>query len=373
MLPVQGNPQILGRLHGLENKESELDAKGRQLVEQLPDAKGRPEKPSTLPGPRCLTRGNHALTNLLEKLTLLAGPLRESADELGRGRECMPEHPVAVCEHGVNQLEESLYGGEWAATFRLMAGAAGSAERPRKIKITGVESIKPRHDSRERTKPSQRLGSGVCEGVTRSVPAKGGELGGRRFIRGQYDDEVEVPAACRLRATASDTHVAENMEHIFTEIKHLRAPSELQWIFRHLNRSPPNEFSRFLSYLRLLLRDLPPALPVRDSTVSKYSSFVSFEVEEELLGRTDAEIGALNEQLKAVFGWKSRTTGDQILSIEERGAPVLAIVDILERFHLKYPKDNVLKKWGIDIAAGAHKIYNQYGMTACEESTTRYE
>jgi hypothetical protein len=43
----------------------------------------------------------------------------------------------------------------------------------------------------------------------------------------------------------------------------------------------------------------------------------------------------------------------------------LAVINVLEWFHLKYPEDNVLKKWGVNIAAGVHKVYNQYGMTVC--------
>lgn len=81
----------------------------------------------------------------------------------------------------------------------------------------------------------------------------------------------------------------------------------------------PKEFPTFLAYLHTLLQDLPEDLPVRDSPMSqsKYFSFMSFQIDEELLDRTGTEIGVLNEQFKAVFGWKSRTTGDQILSIEE--------------------------------------------------------
>lgn len=77
------------------------------------------------------------------------------------------------------------------------------------------------------------------------------------------------------------------------------------------------EFPQFLTYLRTLLRDPPIGLPVGNSPFSKYYSFMSFQIDEELLDRTGTEIGALNEQLKVVFGWMTRTSGDQILSIEE--------------------------------------------------------
>ena len=66
------------------------------------------------------------------------------------------------------------------------------------------------------------------------------------------------------------------------------------------------KFSKFLAYLRTLLQDLPEDLPVEDSPVSqsKYFSFMSFQINEELLDQTGTEIGAF-KLFKTVFGWKT--------------------------------------------------------------------
>ncbi|KAN0096962.1 hypothetical protein V8E55_001408 [Tylopilus felleus] len=126
---------------------------------------------------------------------------------------------------------------------------------------------------------------------------------------------------------------------------------------------PPNQYLHFLAHLQILLVNLPSDLPHgSDLMTSKYKAFLSFTIDEELLECTGSEVGAMNKQFKQVFGWKTHTTGDQILSIDERGKPITAVVDALEHFHSKYPKDNVLKKWGVDIAAGTYKMYNQYGL-----------
>ena len=54
-----------------------------------------------------------------------------------------------------------------------------------------------------------------------------------------------------------------------------------------------------------------------------------------------------SEQFKQVLGWKTRTTGDELLSVEDRGGPI-----VLERYHLRYPHDNIVKKWAVNITAG---------------------
>lgn len=127
----------------------------------------------------------------------------------------------------------------------------------------------------------------------------------------------------------------------------------------------PNEFLDFLKHLQAIIRDLPSELPTGDPATSQYSTFLSFQLDEDLIERTGSDIGALNEQFKQVFGWKARTTGDQLLSIDERGKPILAVVDVLERYHLRYPNDNIIKKWVVDITAVIYKIYGQHGQVVC--------
>ena len=120
----------------------------------------------------------------------------------------------------------------------------------------------------------------------------------------------------------------------------------------------PTEFPHFLEHLQGLLRNLPDAMPVGD----KYSTFLSFSLDPELVENTGHEIGALSEQFKRIFGWRARTTGDGVLPIEERGLPNCSVVNVFHHFHHQYPEDVVLKKWAVDIAIGAEKVYRQYGL-----------
>ena len=122
------------------------------------------------------------------------------------------------------------------------------------------------------------------------------------------------------------------------------------------------EFPILLAHLRTLLRQLPDTLPIGDAASSKYQMFLSFKLDADLLEQTGSEIGALNEQFKAVFGWKTRTTGDGLLSIDERGPAVCAVVNVLEGFHHRHPDDNIIKKWAVDIAKGATQVYVQHGV-----------
>jgi len=87
----------------------------------------------------------------------------------------------------------------------------------------------------------------------------------------------------------------------------------------------PAEFQDVPVYLRTLLQNLPPALPAGTSLASKYLIFLSFTLDDELQECTGSEIGALNEQFKQIFGWKTRTTGSGILLVEERGPPICAV------------------------------------------------
>ncbi|KAG2072972.1 hypothetical protein BDR04DRAFT_1141453 [Suillus decipiens] len=119
----------------------------------------------------------------------------------------------------------------------------------------------------------------------------------------------------------------------------------------------PAEFQGILEYLRILLQNLPTALPVSSAFTSKYLAFLSFTIDAELLDRTGSEIGALNEQFKQIFGWQTRTTGSGIVAIEERGEAICAVVDVLEDFHVRYPTDNVIKKWAVDIGIGLQEVY----------------
>lgn len=124
-----------------------------------------------------------------------------------------------------------------------------------------------------------------------------------------------------------------------------------------LTMEPPSEFATCLSQLQCLIDHLPGSLPHREVEDSCYSSFKTHAVSTELIERTGDEASALNEHMKGVFGWKTRTSGDGVLTITERGPGLRNVVGFLEHFYKKYPDDAVLQKWGRDIWTGAVKVY----------------
>jgi hypothetical protein len=121
-----------------------------------------------------------------------------------------------------------------------------------------------------------------------------------------------------------------------------------------------------LDKLRLLLENLPDQLPSKALSgpdASRYASFVGFQPDEELLEMTGSRAGALNMHLEHVFGHAARSTGDGVISILERGPPVCAIHNILKEYCAEFPDDNMLKKWVVDVAKGAEKVYNTHQIT----------
>ncbi|KAJ3919319.1 ribonuclease H-like domain-containing protein [Lentinula edodes] len=71
--------------------------------------------------------------------------------------------------------------------------------------------------------------------------------------------------------------------------------------------------------------------------------------------------------MKVIFGWKTRTTGDGIITISERGKNGIgAVADLLENY-LKKHRDSagqpnaVLVKWVEDISKGCEKAIKSYG------------
>lgn len=112
-----------------------------------------------------------------------------------------------------------------------------------------------------------------------------------------------------------------------------------------------------LDRLKLLLDHLPRQLPIKTAN-SAFSSFLFFKVDPDLLEKTGCEVSALSEQLKVIFGWKAQTTGDGIVSIEERGDAVCAMHKVFAEFWDRHPQNNVLRKWIFDVLKGVEKAYN---------------
>jgi len=122
------------------------------------------------------------------------------------------------------------------------------------------------------------------------------------------------------------------------------------------------EFLKVLDTLKVYLDNLPTQLPLVDGSISRYASFLSFSLDPDILDHTGCEVATLGEQLEGIFGWKARTSGDGVLPILERGAAICAVHPLLQLYYSRFPKNNVLKKWVIDIAEGAEKVFSMYGV-----------
>jgi hypothetical protein len=121
-----------------------------------------------------------------------------------------------------------------------------------------------------------------------------------------------------------------------------------------------------LDKLRLLLENLPnqlPSKPLSGPDASRYASLVGFQPDEDLLETTGSRAGALNMHLERLFGHAARSSGDGVISILERGPSICAIYDILKKYCDEFPNDNMLKKWVIDVAVGAEKVYKTHQVT----------
>ncbi len=117
-----------------------------------------------------------------------------------------------------------------------------------------------------------------------------------------------------------------------------------------------------LDRLKLLLDNLPEQLPVKSTVDSAFSIFLDFSLDPDLLEKTGCEVSALSEMLKGVFGWEARTTGDGIVSIEERGPAISALHKVLLGFWSRHPENNVLRKWIYDVLQGIEKAYTVYNI-----------
>ena len=47
------------------------------------------------------------------------------------------------------------------------------------------------------------------------------------------------------------------------------------------------------------------------------------------------------------------------------GKAICALHPLLKGYHEKYPDNNVLKKWAIDVTAGAEKAFTTHGVSVC--------
>ncbi|RXW20375.1 hypothetical protein EST38_g5489 [Candolleomyces aberdarensis] len=122
------------------------------------------------------------------------------------------------------------------------------------------------------------------------------------------------------------------------------------------------EISEIMDKMKLLISRLPHDLPEEPIELSKYAEFIDFKLDEELLEKTGDKGSALSEHLKRVFGWASRSTGDGIIPITERGRPLIAIQDVLKTYLAQNPGNSVIVKWVGDIIIGLEKVYKDFGV-----------
>ncbi|KAK0479736.1 hypothetical protein IW261DRAFT_1478913 [Armillaria novae-zelandiae] len=76
--------------------------------------------------------------------------------------------------------------------------------------------------------------------------------------------------------------------------------------------------TRKLAWLRI-------CMPPKKGEFTRYP-FATFCIDQAILECTEDEVGAINESFKAIFSWRTRTTGDGILDIEERGKLALVLL-----------------------------------------------
>ncbi|KAE9398539.1 hypothetical protein BT96DRAFT_940059 [Gymnopus androsaceus JB14] len=93
----------------------------------------------------------------------------------------------------------------------------------------------------------------------------------------------------------------------------------------------PADIQTKLLWLRTLTNNLPSTLPTLQHGERPKYPFHNFQPDGMFLQWMEDEVGAINEMLKNVFGWKSWTTGDGIITIEEHGKKGIGLVaDVLE-------------------------------------------
>jgi hypothetical protein len=127
----------------------------------------------------------------------------------------------------------------------------------------------------------------------------------------------------------------------------------------------PNDAASKLRYLRTYLDALPKSLPSPQRGELPKFPFRTFRLDAEQ-EQECGTIGAVNEGFKRIFGWKTRTTGDGILEITERGPNIGAVADVLEKYIKENPAsdggpDAVLMKWVEDITNGCIKAIRDAG------------
>ena len=109
-----------------------------------------------------------------------------------------------------------------------------------------------------------------------------------------------------------------------------------------------------LQRLATYLHKLPNSLAVKSSKDSRYD-FQGFEPDPEWVDNIGTVEGAVNRELECRLG--SRANGP--VEFTERGAPVEALVGVLDRYTKEFPNDLLLARWVDDAIAGAIHTFSK--------------
>jgi len=131
---------------------------------------------------------------------------------------------------------------------------------------------------------------------------------------------------------------------------------------------PEDEFAGILNRLASLILQLPTMLPYKPESDAVFKEFLPpFVLDPDYLDKTEDEIATIGEQLERVFGFKTRSSGDGILDIKERGPGLSAVHGVLVEYYHKYPDNMVHKKWIVDISNAVEHVYLHYNVPVCSE------
>ncbi|KIM80110.1 hypothetical protein PILCRDRAFT_9688 [Piloderma croceum F 1598] len=108
-----------------------------------------------------------------------------------------------------------------------------------------------------------------------------------------------------------------------------------------------------LQQLAKYLRGLPSALAIKPSSESRYN-FKNFEPDVDWIEDIGL-VGAVNQQLEIRLG----TRADGPIEFTERGPPVEALVNVLDRYTKDFPNNVLLEKWVDDALAGAIHTFSK--------------
>ncbi|KAK0480576.1 hypothetical protein IW261DRAFT_1473378 [Armillaria novae-zelandiae] len=109
-------------------------------------------------------------------------------------------------------------------------------------------------------------------------------------------------------------------------------------------------------------------MPPKKGEFTRYP-FATFCIDQAILECAEDEVGAINESFKAIFSWRTRTTGDGILDIEEHGKLALVLLlTFLRIYLLKVGNTSDVLELDPDINLNAPCLRNVLPTSASEAS-----